>query len=438
MRERIKMSIKSIDCIYGKTAGGKTTYVSVPGSKSITNRALLLSAMAKGESVLRGAFMGGDFFDLVNALDSLGIKTEIDKEEKTVMIKGCGGHIEPVKETIYVGSAGTAARFLTALLGNIPGTWKMDASEQMRKRPMAPLLDSLMQMGCTVEYEAEEGRFPFTLHVPEKRKSEVTVDIDASSQFLSALMIAGIAGDGLTIHIKGSHGMNYVKMTENMMREFGAQTEFDTGTYIICPMDGYNALDYNVEPDISAACYFYAAAAILGERVCVNGVRSSSSQGDIRFLDVLCKMGCMHEETDEGIIIEGPKYGKLSGIEVDMHAFSDQALTLAAIAPFAAGPTVIKNVAHIRGQECDRIEAIRHNLNSMGIECEVDGGNIKIFPHHVQPAMIKTYGDHRVAMSFSVTGLRAEGIQIDDAECTRKTFGEFFEVLEGFCESLKN
>lgn len=437
MRERIRMSIKSIDCIYGKTAGGKTTYVSVPGSKSITNRALLLSAMAKGESVLRGAFMGGDFFDLVNALDSLGIKTDICKEEKKVVIKGCGGHIEPVKETIYVGSAGTAARFVTAFLGCIPGTWSLDASEQMRKRPMSPLLDALKLMGCKVEYTGQEGHFPFVLNVPADRKTEVTVDIDSSSQFLSALMIAGILG-GLTVHIKGSHGMNYVHMTEKMMRDFGAELSFDGSRYVIKSTDGYNAADCFVEPDVSAACYFYAAAAILGISVCVKGVKMDSCQGDTEFIRVLKQMGCEVFESDKGVVVTGPAEVKLKGVSVDMHAFSDQALTLAAIAPFVAGPTVIENVAHIRGQECDRIEAIRHNLNSMGIECEVDGGNIKIFPHHVQPAMIRTYGDHRVAMSFSVTGLRACGIQIDDAECTKKTFGEFFEVLEGFCESLKN
>lgn len=432
------MEEKKIKCIYG-SCSDVVPFAMVPGSKSITNRAVLLAALAAGETVLEGAFLGGDFYDLAGALETLGITVTADENTRRVTVTGCGGKIEPTDKTVYVGNAGTAARFVTALLGCVPGEWSLDASEQMRKRPMAPLLDALKQMGCSVNCLGEDGHFPFRLSVPERRNNELTVDINSSSQFLSALLIAGaVTDDGMIIHIEGKHGMDYVKMTEEMIRQFGVDIPaLSNDTYVLPGKTSYKSMNYAVEPDMSAACYFYASAAILGISAGVYGTNGLVLQGDRKFWKVLEDMGCTLSSGERGVIVTGPEGGKLKGVSVDMHSFSDQALTLAAIAPYADSRVSILNVGHIRGQECDRIAAIQNNLSSLGIECEVIDGDIHITPGNVMPAALETYGDHRVAMSFAVTGLRTEGISILDPKCTKKTFAEYFDVMDKFIDEVE-
>ncbi len=397
--------------IYGKIKN-KSATVRVPGSKSITARALLLAALASGESVLYGAQLSDDCATFIEAVKSLGIRVEADGT--TVKVHGCGGRLPRTSGEVYVGSAGTAARFLTAMLALSGGEYKLTSSEQMRKRPQAALIAALKTLGAQFEFLNEENCFPFIVRGTKCAAGEVTVDITKSSQFLSALLMAGVlAGKPLKIKTVGSHGMDYVNMTLDMMWSFGVEVMADAGWYKVS--GGYLAKKYDIEPDISAACYFYAMNRLLGTDIKVAGVMPRTMQGDIKFIELI---------------------KNFNGGRVDMSNFSDQALTLAAVAPYLENHTEIVGVAHIRGQECDRISAIVHNLTAMGVKCEEREDGVKIYPCTPHGAQIQTFGDHRVAMAFSLCGLMTDGIIINNAEVCSKTFKEYFEVLDDLIEKL--
>lgn len=431
--------------------------LSVPGSKSITNRALLIAALTQGRSILHGVLFSDDSRYFMKALQDLGFEVSIDEENQTVEIEGCGGEIPCVKErlkttppcgkneeiidgsvkvpqvdaTVYVGSAGTAARFLTAFLGFSKGMFRMTASEQMKKRPMKELLVALEAIGTQIIYEEEPYKFPFLIGNCDCRINHVAVDVDKSSQFLSALLISSVLlPQDFMIEIKGVHGMAYVNMTLRMMAQFGVPIEKTvSGSYRRKFRNGYKAMDYVIEPDVSAACYFYALSPLLKVLVKVKNVHMDCLQGDVKFLNVLERMGCRIEDEEDGVLMIPPRNGLL-GDSFDLSGFSDQALTLAAIAPFASSKVCIMNVGHIRYQECDRIKAILHNLSRMGILAIEEEGNIFILPGKPKACEIETYEDHRVAMAFSLPGTVTEGIKILNPSCTRKTFENYFDVLE--------
>ncbi|MDE7082391.1 MAG: 3-phosphoshikimate 1-carboxyvinyltransferase [Clostridia bacterium] len=396
--------------IYGKTNSNKVT-VSVPGSKSITARAMLLAALAEGTSTLFNAQFSDDCQTFLNCLKDLGIPVEV--HGTTVKITGCGGKLKINAGKINVGSAGTAARFLPAFLAFQKGKFTLDCSDQMKSRPIEPLINTLKSLGAKFTFLQEENRYPFVIEGTSSPANEVSVDITKSSQFLSALLIsAACAGKPVKIKADGTHGLDYVNMTLDMMWSFGLTVNEDGGYTVY---GKYSAKKYDIEPDISAACYFYAANKILRTNVSVNGVMPHCMQGDIKFLKLL---------------------EKFDGGKIDMREFSDQALTLAAIAPYFNRPTEICGVAHIRRQECDRIAAIVTNLTAMGVKCEEREDGVIIYPAEPKPAVIKTFGDHRVAMAFSLTGLRADGIEIENAEVCSKTFKNYFNVLDEVCASL--
>ncbi|MGN0342807.1 MAG: 3-phosphoshikimate 1-carboxyvinyltransferase [Roseburia sp.] len=415
----------------------------VPGSKSITNRALLLAAMSNGTSTLKGCLTSEDAKHFLECLKTLGFPVEEVPDGKMgsdITITGFGGKIPNKMAEIYVGSAGTAARFLVAMLAFSDGEYVVNSSDQMKKRPMQPLIDSLKAAGATVECVEEQGRFP--LHIigagdPSGIPDCFSVNIDKSSQFLSALLIAvGTLGKKAEINVVGSHGLSYVDLTAEMMKSFGISVEKQIVNgqiqYLFSGEGSYKALNYDVEPDMSAAAYFYALAAVLDVTVAVNGVKSSMLQGDVQFLKVLEKMGCsLQEEKDGTVAVTGPEGGALKGgFSIDMSAFSDQALTLAAIAPFADNSITITGIGHIRLQECDRIAAIVKNLTTLGIRVEEKEDEVTIYPGTPTGGNIETYDDHRVAMSFVLTGLRTEGVFIQNPSCCKKTFAEYFDVLE--------
>lgn len=407
--------------------------VSVPGSKSLTNRALLLATLAKGTSILRGVLFSDDSRHFIQCVQDLGFETKVDEENKIVEVTGLGGPVPKEEASQYVGSAGTAARFLAAYLGVSNGTYHMDASEQMRKRPMAPLLASLKELGCEITFEEKEGYFPFTLKGHGFGKDTISVDIEHSSQFLSALLIAScLSPKDMHIQVEGSHGMAYIEITRKMMEQFGVKVDVskDGRTYTIPAGQKYQALDYQIEPDASGAAYFYALAMVLGVPVQVKHVTFDSMQGDVKFLKILEQMGARLEENADGIILYPPADGIYHGVDVDMSTCSDQAITLAAIAPFADAPTTIRGIGHIRFQECNRMNAIVTELGKMGISCEETDTSITIYPGTPKPCLVNTYEDHRMAMGFALTGLRAEGIVIDNPGCCKKTFENYFEVLE--------
>ena len=412
---------------------------SVPGSKSITNRALLLAALSNGTSVLHGVLFSDDSRHFMQALIDLGFFVAIDEEAKTVTVVGCDGVIPctntrrdgDVDATIYVGSAGTAARFLTALLGFSEGRYRMDASEQMRKRPMKELLTALEEMGSKIIYEEEPYHFPFIIGGFDCKRSSITIDIEKSSQFLSAILITSVLlPQHFMIGLTGTHGMAYVNMTLRMMSQFGVAMEKTiTGSYRRRSGKGYDAKEYVIEPDVSAACYFYAMAPLLKVPVKVKDVHMNCLQGDIKFLNVLDRMGCDLEDQADGVRVCPPRE-HFSGGTFDLESFSDQALTLAAIAPFANSKVCITNVGHIRYQECNRINAILTNLLNMGILAICEEDNIFILPGKPKPCTIETYEDHRVAMAFTLPGLVVGEMEILNPACTRKTFEDYFEVLE--------
>lgn len=422
--------------------GGGQYEVTVPGSKSITNRALLIGALAEGATTLEGVLFSDDSRVFMKALQDIGFSVEIEEEKHRVTVMGLGGKIPGVDENtgdgkacrrVYVGSAGTAARFLTAFLALSGQCFLVESSEQMKGRPMKPLLLALESLGVEFEYLEQPYRFPFRIcgrtgNDPE----QVELNIDESSQFLSALLLSGVmCADGITIHLTGTRNARaYVGISMKMMEAFGCQVgQLDENTYRIFPGQEYRGRRYQIEPDVSAACYFYAIAAVTGSEVKVRHVHRDTDQGDIRFVDVLERMGCCTREEPDGIVVCGQADLGLKGIHVDMANFSDQTMTLAAIAPFAQGETVIDGIGHIRRQESDRIHGIVTELNRMGVACEEREDGITIYPGEVSPAVVHTYDDHRMAMAFAVTGCRAEGIIIDNPECCRKTFENYFSLL---------
>lgn len=434
-----------VPCVYPNEIKRRSVITEVPGSKSITNRALLLAIMAEGRTTLRGALFSDDSRHFMSCVKELGFETVVEEEKRMITVIGHGGAVPKREASIYVGSAGTAARFLSAYLGVSHGTYHLDASEQMRRRPMAPLLSVLTELGCRVEYDGEEGHFPFTLVSKGFGEQSVTVDIGSSSQFLSALLIASVLSPkDVELKVQGAHGMAYIRMTEKMMKQFGATVERYSlsmeeeahTAYRIKGGQTYRSMDYQIEPDVSGACYFYAMAPLLGISVQVRHVHFDSLQGDVEFLRILERMGCQVTEEAEGIRVSGRGDGSFHGVEADMSACSDQAITLASLAPFADSPTMITSIAHIRHQESDRMLAIVTELGKLGIHCEMGEDFIKIYPGRPKGGLVETYDDHRMAMGFSLIGLRTEGIVIDDPDCCRKTFENYFEVLEHVIQGI--
>ena len=411
--------------------------VEVPGSKSMTNRALLMAALADGTTTLKGVLFSDDSRNFLGSLQSLGFEVAIDEQGKVVTVTGLNGRIPVNEGEIYVGSAGTAARFLTAMLAMAEGTFVVNASEQMKKRPMKPLFDVLERMGAEIRCLEEEGFLPVRIkgisgRLPADEMCCLQLDISKSTQFLSALMLVSpMVKQGLHIEITSERKDGaYIRITRKMMEQLGAKVDFDGTSYTMRGRNSYTPGCYQIEPDVSAACYFYAAAALTGGRTVVKNVTWACMQGDLMFIRLLEQMGCKVSETPDGIEVQGALGGRLKGITVDMKDFSDQTMTLAAIAPYADGIVRIENIGHIRLQESDRIHAVATELTRMGIRCEEEEDAITIYPGEPRPAVVQTYDDHRMAMAFALTGLRAEGIEIADPMCCRKTFETYFEVLD--------
>lgn len=408
--------------------------VEVPGSKSITNRALLLAALSEKRCILRGVLFSDDSRAFLECLQKLGFEVEIDEEAKDVVIQGTGGKIPNPKATVNVRSAGTAARFLTVMLALAGGEYEMEASPQMCKRPMQPLLDILKRAGAEFEFRGEEGHFPFLMRSEKLSMKEVCVDTGISSQFASALLMSGVLlKDGLKVVMSGDRTEgSYIKMTLAMMEQFGISVKKEGNCHFVPGQVNFGREEYQIEPDVSGACYFYAMAPVLKTDVIVKNVHMESLQGDIKFLKVLEDLGCELAESEQGVQVKGSGLSSYDGITVSMKDFSDQTMTMAVVAPFANTPTLIQNVGHIRFQESDRITAIVTELNRMGIICEEvpEAKGIRIVPGEVKEAEVETYEDHRMAMSFTLIGLRTGKITIKDPGCCKKTFENYFELIE--------
>ena len=412
--------------------------VSVPGSKSITNRALLLAAMGEVRCTLTGVLFSDDSRAFLGCLNELGFELNTDEAGRRVTIQGTGGVIPNKKAAINVGSAGTAARFLPVFLAFAGGDYMLDASLQMRKRPMEPLIGTLREAGVIIECKGEEGHFPFLMHSDGIKTGEMVSNTDVSSQFASAmLMAAPLTESGLTVHLTGSRTNGaYIGITLKMMGQFGFKYERTEDSITVALGHGSGLTEYEVEPDVSAAGYFYAMSPICSRKVKVRGVHLDSMQGDIQFVKALKELGCRIEESDDGIMLHPPAKASYEGIDINMKDFSDQTMTMAIVAAFASSPTSIHGISHIRFQESDRMGAIIDGLGRLGCKCTAieDDTGILIEPMPMHGAEIDTYEDHRIAMAFALTGLRIPGVIINDPDCCRKTFEDYFEVLDSLCE----
>lgn len=402
--------------------------VEIPGSKSITNRALLTAALGHGTTVLTNALFSEDTHWFSTCLQRLGIPVTSDPARAEFQVTGQGGEIPVSQAELFVGNAGTAARFITALVSLGEGDYTLDGIPRMRERPLGELLRVLEAMGAELHFKGEPGYMPFTMRSHRFAGGPIQLQAHKTSQQLSALlMIAPYAQEDTTIEVDGTLvSESYVNMTLRVMEQFGVQvSRSNSRCFHIEAGQRYRALRYTVEPDASNASYFFAAAAITGGRVRVNYLSKHSCQGDVHFVDVLAAMGCQVTATDDYLEIVGP--AELQGIDVDLNDMSDLVQTLAAIAPFANSPVTIRNVEHIRWKETERIKAVVTELQRLGVEVEEFPDGMRIQPGPVTPAQVETYNDHRMAMAFAVTGLRVPGIVIQDPACTQKTFPDFFD-----------
>ena len=332
---------------------------------------------------------------------------------------------------MFIGNSGTSARFLTALAGLGNGTYSIDGVERMRQRPISPLIDALSQLGVDARSETGNGCPPVTIRSNGITGGTVTMAGDTSSQYFTALLMIGpVTQDGITIDVEGDLvSKPYLDMTIATMGDFGATVRHENYQQFTIPGgQSYTARDYSIEPDASAASYFFALAAVTGGRITVENLGTRSVQGDVEFVDVLEQMGCRVDRTEQQITVTGPE--KLSGLTVDMNAISDTMPTLGAIAPLASGPVSIRNVEHVRHKETDRISAVAAELHRTGIEVDEHQDGVTIYPGKPNPAIIETYQDHRMAMSFAVLGSVVPGITIDDPGCVAKTFPDFFTRLD--------
>jgi 3-phosphoshikimate 1-carboxyvinyltransferase len=396
--------------------------VLVPGSKSITNRALFLAAAAEGRSVLHRPLVADDTEACAEALAVLGYEITTTDPARWEITGRPAGPVAAQAE-VHTRDGATGARFLPALAAAGHGTYRFDASGQMRRRPIAPLLDSLRQQGARIDGDA----LPYTLHARGLDGGRLVLDAGISSQYLTALLLAGpLTRGGLTVEVTRLVSAPYIDITLQLMRRFGATAERDGNLFRVEP-GGYTACTLDVEPDASTASYFLAAAAVTGETVTIPGLGADSPQGDVAFAGVLAGMGAKVDITPAAITLTGPE--QMAGITVDLHHSSDTMPTLAAIAPLTAGPVRIENIYNTRLKECDRLEACASNLRILGVPVTTGEDWIEISPAQPRGGQVATMRDHRIAMAFSVLGLRVPGLVLDDPRCVIKTCPGFHELL---------
>ncbi|MDA1763997.1 3-phosphoshikimate 1-carboxyvinyltransferase [Bacillus cereus] len=407
--------------------------ISISGSKSFTNRAIILAAMALGNSSVSGILKSDDSYWCIETLKSLG--TDIEIENDVAKIGGVNGKWNSSKDKeLYIGAAGTTGRFLPGLLvaSKTGESWVLKASKRMSQRPIRPLITGIQLLGGKVEYVNTDGYFPLKVIGDGIKGGEINISGKTSSQFISGLIMASpYASQPVTINIIDYVVQkSYILITIDLMKKFGVKVEHDKELkrFYIKPSN-YVATNINLEPDISSACYFFALAALTNGQIRVNGINGNSNQPDIGFINILEKMGCTIIRSSDFVEVIGPKQLK-GNISVDMKEMSDQALTLAAIAPFADGPITITNVEHIRTHESDRLHVASVLLNSLGIKNIEEQEGITIFPGKPKVNHLCSFDDHRVAMAFSLIGAKVEGISIEDPGCVSKTFPNYYNKLE--------
>jgi 3-phosphoshikimate 1-carboxyvinyltransferase len=398
----------------------------------MTNRALVCAALAEGTSTLFGALESDDTQMMIDSLHRLGIPVERHDEGGRLIVSGCGGNIPANEADLFVGNSGTTIRFLTAMTTLGHGTYRLNGVPRMHQRPIADLLSALNQLGADVQSEAGTGCPPVIVHANGLPGGRATIRGDISSQFLSGLlMTAPLAQGNVELIVEGELvSKPYVTMTIGVMREFGVEAHYSgLLRFVIAGQQRYRSSEVAIEPDASAASYFWGVAAVTGGEVTVQGLSHKALQGDVAFVHCLEKMGCRITTDSRGTTVTGPT-APLRGIDVDMNAISDTAQTLAVVALFAEGPTTIRGVAHIRHKETDRIADLARELRKLGAGVEELPDGLRITPAPLHGAELETYNDHRMAMSFALAGMRTPGVTIRNPGCTAKTYPRFFEDLK--------
>lgn len=415
--------------------------ISLPGSKSLTNRALLLSALAEGQTRLENPLSSDDTLRMMQALRQLGITLSISENGQFTLVNGNGGLFRtPENKSFYLGNAGTAIRPLTSILSLVPGVYSLDGDKYMHERPIAHLCDALCQLGSKVEYLSKEGFPPFKIVGGKVKGGDVSIPGNISSQYLTSLLMAlPLAENDSIITVIGDQvSKPYLDITLDIMTKFGVSlTHENYQKFQITGWQRYQSPGhYLIEGDASSASYFFAAAAISGS-VTVHGIGKHSVQGDIRFLDTLEKMGAVVSRHADYITVSKPggqNPATLRGVDVDLNHIPDAAMTIAVLALFADGPTRIRNVYNWRVKETDRMYAMATELTRLGAKVSTTDDSISIHPPaEIQSACIETYGDHRMAMCFSLAALGKAIITIKDPDCTRKTFPDYFQVFASIC-----
>lgn len=412
--------------------------LSPPGSKSLTNRALVIAALAEGESTIENVLVADDTQVMIDGLRRLGFVLKTDEGRRTVCVKGEKGRVPAQKAALACGNSGTTIRFLAALCSLGRGRYKLDGNDRMRQRPIGGLVQLLTSLGGRVEYDLQEGYPPVTVYGGGLAGGHTVYPAARSSQYLSAvLMAAPFASEEVTVDIEPpAASWPYVEMTAGLMKRFGARVIIARRPGASDPKslrvtnERYRAAHYRVEPDASSATYFLAAAAAHpGASVTIGGLGSDSLQGDVGFACVLEAMGAEAEFREESLTVTGT--GRLKGVDVDMAGMPDAAMTLAALAVLADGETVIRGLQTLRVKETDRLAALQTELRKLGADAVVEGDALRVRPpQEVRPAEIDTYDDHRMAMSFAVVGTRVAGITVRDSGCVSKTYPGFFADLE--------
>jgi 3-phosphoshikimate 1-carboxyvinyltransferase len=398
-----------------------------PGSKSITNRALICAALAEGESRLTGVLDSDDTRVMIDSLRRLGLRLRFAPDAELIEIRGCGG-VWPAKNSeLFIGNSGTSIRFLTAALAVGEGVYRLDGIHRMRERPIGDLLTALNEFGSRAYSEKSNGCPPVVVHARGIRGGRAEVRGDVSSQFLSGLLMAlPYACSAVELRVRGELvSQPYVRMTLEVMKSFGVATQNEgLASFAFAGNQHYQGCDYSVEPDASAASYFWGAAAVTGGEVTVQGLSRKALQGDVAFCDCLAQMGCQVTYRESSITVAGRAS---RGATVNMNAISDTAQTLAAVALFAEGPTTITGVGHNRHKETDRIGDLARELRKLGAKVEEFDDGFRVTPGSYSGAEVDTYNDHRMAMSLALAGLKIPGVVVRDPACTAKTYPRFFE-----------
>ena len=402
--------------------------VKVPGSKSYTNRALVVAALANGVTIISGASDANDTRILIKLLDRLGV--EVIERDGIIEVRGNGGEFEEFNGALNVEDAGTVMRFLTALCCLVPGEITIGGSDRMNQRPIKELVSGLKKLGAEITYTENDGFPPIKINGGSINGGPVHINGSVSSQFISALlMITPLLARDTEVHITGDQVSEpYIDMTVSVMKQFGVSPDKSEKYYLISDNQQYQSCKFQVEGDASSTSYLFAIAALSQSKIEVSNLSSKSLQSDMKFVDILEKMGCKVDRSSSSLTVTGGK--ELKAVKVNMQDMPDTAQTLAVLAAFAKGETTISGLKTLQHKESKRITVLEKELSKMGVKCEAGSDYIKITGGNPKGAVIETYNDHRMAMAFAVAGVKIQGMVIEDPQVVKKSFPSFWETLK--------